>query len=62
MGEVDTDQLKQAVEHQHGGTATFVMAVPVEEAFESHTVTWPLGKLLLPSDARNLTKPEQIKP
>ena len=38
MGEVDTNQLKQAVEHQHGGTAAFVKAVPVEETFEGQPV------------------------
>lgn len=29
--EVSLDQLKQAVESQHGGTATFVQAVPLRE-------------------------------
>lgn len=38
MTEVSTDQLKQAVESQHGGTATFVQAVPVSESFGGHTV------------------------
>ena len=31
MSEVSLDQLKQAVESQHGGTATFVQVVPVHE-------------------------------
>jgi hypothetical protein len=38
MKEVSPDQLKQAVESQHGGTATFVQAVPVHETFEGKTV------------------------
>jgi len=38
MIEVDTDQLKQAVEHQHGGTATLVQSVPVKEIFDGATV------------------------
>jgi hypothetical protein len=29
--EVSSDQLKQAVESQHGGTATFVQSVPIRE-------------------------------
>jgi hypothetical protein len=29
--EVSPDQLKQAVESQHGGTATFAQAVPIRE-------------------------------
>lgn len=31
LTEVSHDQLKQAVESQHGGTATFVQSVPVHE-------------------------------
>jgi len=31
MSEVEADQLKQAVENTHGGTATFVQTVPVRE-------------------------------
>lgn len=31
MTEISPDQLKQAVESQHGGTATFVQSVPVHE-------------------------------
>lgn len=38
MSEVSPDQLKQAVESQHGGTATFVQAVPVHEVHEGQTV------------------------
>ena len=38
MTDANTDQLKQAVEHQHGGTAIFVEVVPVEETFEGHPV------------------------
>lgn len=38
MREVSSDQLKQAVESQHGGTATLVQAVPVREEFEGKTV------------------------
>lgn len=38
MAEVDTDQLKAAVESQHGGTATFVESIPVTETFEGKTV------------------------
>jgi hypothetical protein len=36
--EVSVDQLKQAVEGQHGGTATLVSVVPVKEVFEGRTV------------------------
>ena len=38
MTDVDTDQLKQAVEHQHGGTAIFIEAVPVKETFKGQPV------------------------
>lgn len=38
MTEVSPDQLKQAVESQHGGTATFVQSVPVSESFVGRTV------------------------
>ena len=38
MADVSADQLKQAVEHQHGGTATFVESVPVKEKFQGNTV------------------------
>ena len=33
MNDVGTDQLKRAVESQHGGTATLVQSVPVRETF-----------------------------
>jgi hypothetical protein len=33
VSEVSPDQLKLAVESQHGGTATFVQSVPVREMF-----------------------------
>ncbi len=36
--EVETSQLKQAVEAQHGCTATFVQSLPVKETFEDQTV------------------------
>lgn len=36
--EVDTNQLQQAVEKQHGGTATFAQSVPVHEVFEGKPV------------------------
>jgi hypothetical protein len=38
MTEVDTPQLKEAIETQHGGTATLVQAAPVKETFEGQTV------------------------
>jgi hypothetical protein len=38
MIDVDTDQLREAVERQHGGTAAFVQVVPVKETFEGATV------------------------
>jgi hypothetical protein len=38
MIDVSTDQLKTAVESQHGGTATLVQSVPVHETFKSETV------------------------
>lgn len=38
MSEVSPSQLKQAVESQHGGTATFVQAVPVHEKQGDQTV------------------------
>lgn len=38
MLEVDADQLKQAVESQHGGIATLAQSVPVRETFGSETV------------------------
>lgn len=38
MADVDTNQLKQAVEHQHGGKADFVELVPVKEIVDGKTV------------------------
>lgn len=38
MIEVETDQLKQAVESQHGCTAMLVQSVPVKETFGGKTV------------------------
>jgi hypothetical protein len=36
--EVSVDQLKHAVESQHGGTATLVSVEPVKEVFQGQTV------------------------
>jgi hypothetical protein len=38
MAEVEADQLKQAVEQMHGGSATLAQSVPVFETFEGKTV------------------------
>lgn len=38
MIEVEADQLREAVESQHGGRATLVQAVPVNEAFQGKPV------------------------
>jgi hypothetical protein len=38
MTEVSPDQLKQTVESQHGGTATFVQSVPIHEERKGQTV------------------------
>ena len=38
MIEVSTDQLKRAVESQHGGTATLVQSVPVDERHDGKPV------------------------
>lgn len=38
MGEVDADQLKHAIESQHGGTAMLVQAVPVNESLNDQPV------------------------
>jgi hypothetical protein len=38
MIEVEPDQLKQAVEGMHGGTATQIQSVPVHETFQGATV------------------------
>ena len=39
MQEVSPDQLKQAVESQHGGTATFVQSVPIRE-MQGEQLVW----------------------
>ncbi|PNE11831.1 MAG: hypothetical protein CR217_06490 [Beijerinckiaceae bacterium] len=36
--ERETDQLKRAIESQHGGAATMVQSVPVQETFSGQTV------------------------
>lgn len=38
MTEVEADQLKEAVERMHGGTAMLAQSVPVCEAFKGKTV------------------------
>jgi hypothetical protein len=38
MSEVDSKELKRAIESQHGGTASFVQTVPVKEEFQGQTV------------------------
>jgi hypothetical protein len=38
MSSVGIDQLRQAVEGQHGGQAAFVQSVPVRETFQSQPV------------------------
>lgn len=38
MNEIDANQLKQAVERQHGGTATLAQSIPVKETFDGATV------------------------
>lgn len=38
MTEVEVDQLREAVERMHGGTATFAQSVPVREIFDGETV------------------------
>jgi len=38
MTEVSKDHFKQTVESQHGGTATFIQAVPVNERFREQCV------------------------
>ena len=38
MSEASNDQLKQAVESQHGGRATFVQSVPVRETHKGATI------------------------
>src|SRR5580700_7717993 len=34
----DPDQLREAIEHMHGGTATLAQSVPVRETFEGKPV------------------------
>jgi hypothetical protein len=36
--DVNSQQLKQAIEVRHGGIATFIQAVPVKEVFDGRTV------------------------
>lgn len=38
MTEVEADQLREAVQNMHGGTATLAQSVPVRETFEGKTV------------------------
>jgi hypothetical protein len=38
MAGVEADQLKEAVERMHGGTATFAQSVPVRETVEGKMV------------------------
>ena len=38
MSDVEIEELKQAVENQHDGIASFVQAVPVKEVFAGQTV------------------------
>ena len=38
MNEASTDQLKHAVESQHGGTATLVQSIPVDERYNGEPV------------------------
>jgi hypothetical protein len=38
MAEVASRQLKEAIEAQHGGTATLAQSVPVLETFEDQPV------------------------
>jgi hypothetical protein len=38
MPKIELDGLKQAIEAQHGGTATFAQSVPLRETFEGQTV------------------------
>lgn len=38
MSEVNSNELKQAVESQHGGTAMFVQFVPIHEDHNGETV------------------------
>lgn len=38
MAEVSSEELKHAVESQHGGVAIFVQSVPIRERFKDQTV------------------------
>lgn len=38
MAEILADELRRAVESQHGGKATLVQSVPIKEIFEGKTV------------------------
>lgn len=38
MTEVEADQLREAVERMHGGTATFAQSVPIRETFAEKAV------------------------
>jgi hypothetical protein len=38
MGEVESDQLREAVERMHGGSAVLAQSVPVRETFEGKPV------------------------
>jgi hypothetical protein len=38
MADIETRQLKEAVERMHGGKATLAQSVPVKEAFKGATV------------------------
>src|SRR5580698_10124266 len=38
MTELEVDQLREAVENMHGGTATLAQSVPVKETFEGKMV------------------------
>ncbi|MPY75995.1 MAG: hypothetical protein GEU87_17260 [Alphaproteobacteria bacterium] len=38
MSEVGIEQLRQSVEHQHGGTASLVQSVPVDEHFDGKPI------------------------
>lgn len=52
-GEVDYDRLKEAVESQHGGTATLVQSVPVKETFGGKTVWEGVVSVFDLADNRN---------
>ena len=38
MPEIDSSELKRAIESQHGGIATFAQSVPVSESFDGKPV------------------------